>query len=144
MTQTIQKELTTTESPILECASIIKPGLEWIGLINKNGRLVNSVSTNSHKVPPKDQQEMWLMSIALINSMQKDFDEEYGPLNYFMTQRRDLKFIAIPANDCNTFLAVTKNNVEHEDVVRGIEQILQCSGYFLGYAIARENPIEYV
>ena len=75
------------------------------------------------------------MSTALIHSMQKDFDEEYGPLNYFMTQRRDLKFIIIPTNDCNTFLAVTKNNVEHEDVVRGIEQILQCSGYFLGYAI---------
>ena len=144
MTQTIQKEPITTKSLLLECASILKPRLEWIGLINKHGRLVNSVSINSHKVPPKDKQEMWLMSIALINSMQKDYDEEYGPLNYFMTQRRDLKFIAIPTNDCNTFLAVTKNNVEHEDIVRGIEQILQCSGYFLGYAIGRENPIEHV
>lgn len=134
----------TTKLPLLECASIIKPGLEWIGLINKNGRLVNSVSTNSFEIPPKDKHEMWLMSIALIHSMQKDFDEEYGPLNYFMTKRRDLKFIAIPTNDCNTFLAVIKNNVEHEDVVRGIEQILQCSGYFLGYAIWRENPIEHV
>jgi len=70
---------------------------------------------------------MWLMSIALIHSMQKDYDEEYGPLNYFMTQRRDLKFIAIPANDCNTFLVVTKNNVEHEDVVRKIVKSLKRS-----------------
>jgi len=144
VTQTIQKVPTTTKSPLLECASIIKPGLEWIGLINKNGRLVNSVSTNSFKIPSKDKQEMWSMSIALIHSMQKDFDEEYGPVNYFMTQRRDLKFIAIPATDCNTFLAITKNNVEHEDVVRKIEQILQHSEYFLGYAIGRENPIEPV
>lgn len=134
----------TTKFPLLERASIIKPGLEWIGLINKNGRLVNSVSSNSFKIPPKDKHEMWLMSIALTHSMQKDFDEEYGPLNYFMTQRRDLKFIAIPTNDCNTFLAVTKNNVEHEDIVRGIEQILQCSGYFLGCAIGRENTIEHI
>jgi len=144
MTQTNQKEPTNTKSLLLECASIIKPGLEWIGLINKHGRLVNSVSINSHKVPSKDKQEMWLMSTALIHSMQKDYDEEYGPINYFMTQRRDLKFITIPANDCNTFLVVTKNNVEHEDVVKGIEQILQCSGYFPGYAIGRENPIEFV
>ncbi len=144
MTQTIQKELTTTKSPLIECASIIKPGLEWIGLINKNGRLVNSVSSNSFKIPPKDKQEMWLMSIALIHSMQKDFDKEFGPTNYFMTQRRDLKLIAIPTTDCNTFLAVIKNNVEHEDVVRGIEQILQCSGYFLGYEIGRKNPIEHL
>ena len=125
----------TTKSPLVERASIIKPGLEWIGLINKNGRLVDSVSTNSFEIPPKDKQEMWLMSIALIHSMQKDYDEEYGPLNYFMTQRRDLKFIAIPTADCNTFLAVTKSNVEHEDIVRCIEQILQHSGYFLGHQI---------
>lgn len=134
----------TTKSPLLECASIIKPGVEWIGIINKNGRLIDSVSTNSFEILPNDKQEMWLMTTALIHSMQKDLDEEYGPLTYFMTQRENLKFIAVPTNNCDTFLVVTKNNVEHEDIVKGIEQILQCSGYFLGYAIGRENTNEHV
>lgn len=137
MSQTIQKELTNTKFPLLECASIIKPGLEWIGIINKNGRLVNSVSTNSFEILPKDKQEMWLMSIALINSMQKDLDEEYGPLTYFVIQRENLKFIAVPTNNCDIFLVVTKNDVDHKDIVKYIEQILQHSGYFLGYATRR-------
>ena len=72
----------------------------------------------------KDKKEMFLMKIALRNGMQKDFDEELGKVNYFMTQRGDRKFISVPAPNNNTILAVIKNDCDHEELIDNIIQTM--------------------
>jgi hypothetical protein len=76
---------------------------------------------------PKSKKEMFLMKISLRASMQSDFDEELGKVNYCMTQRRDRKFISIPFLGENTVLIVTENNCDHEELVRSITPILRNS-----------------
>ena len=68
------------------------------------------------------------MKIALRASMQSDFDEELGKVNYCMTQRGDRKFISVPILGDNTVLIVTENNCDHEELVGNITRTLKNSG----------------
>ena len=106
--------------------SIIKPGLEMIGIINKNGRMTESIGFDSLSIP-KSKKEMFLMKIALRASMQRDFDEELGKVNYCMTQRGDRKFITFSTFGDNNVLVVTKNDCDPEELVDNITQTLKNS-----------------
>jgi len=102
---------------------MIRSEIEFIGTINKNGRLVESAGVNNFLKMPKDRQEMFFMKIALRSSMQKDFDEYLGSVNYCMTQRGNSKFISVPRFDGTTILLVTKKEVDHEGIIANIEKI---------------------
>ena len=95
-----------------------------IGIINKRGKMIESKGFDSLPMP-KSKKEMFLMKIALRASMQSDFDDELGKVNYCMTQRGDRKFISIPYFGNNTLLVVTKNNCDHEELMNNITQTLK-------------------
>lgn len=116
---------------IFQRATIIKPGIELIGIINKRGKMMESIGPGNINMP-KAKEEMFLMKIALRNSMQRDFDEELGPVNYCMTQRGNRKFISIPTFNGNTVLAVTKHDYDQESLVKDISLTLKYSDQFLG------------
>jgi len=117
------------QKQVLQKIRIMKPDLEMIGIINKRGRMTKSIGFDSLNMP-KSKKEMFLMKIALRASMQSDFDEELGKVNYCMTQRGDRKFISIPNFGDNTVLIVTKNNCDHEEVVKNILQTMKNSVQF--------------
>ena len=66
-------------------ASIINPDIELVGIINNRGKMVESIGNGIIDMP-KRKKEMFFMKIALRNSMQKDFDEDLGAVNYCLTQ----------------------------------------------------------
>ena len=123
------KDVQKTKKKVLQKATIIKPGLEMIGIISKRGRMTESIGFDSLSMS-KSKKEMFLMKIALRASMQRDFDEELGKVNYCMTQRGDRKFISISTFGDNTVLAVTKNDFDHEELVNNITQTLKNSDQF--------------
>jgi len=130
--------ISKNEQVIFQKATIIEPGVKMVGIINNRGRLVDSIGTDSIDMP-KDKREMFFMKIALRNSMQQDFDEDLGCVDYCVTQRSSSKYISIPICDGNTILAVTKNDVDHQRVVNEINQMLQYSKQFLGIKISKEG-----
>ena len=107
--------------------SMIPSGVEFVGIINERGRLVETIGKDLLCNMPRDLKEMFCMKIALRSSMQKDFDEYLGPVNYCMTQRGNAKFISIPAFNGNTILGITKMKVEPNVVVGCVTQMLQSS-----------------
>jgi len=111
-------------------ASMIRSGVEFVGIINEKGRLVDTIGKDLLCDMPRDRKEMFFMKIALRNSMQKDFDEYLGPVNYCMTLRGKAQFISIPAVNGNTILVITKKKVEPEVVVGYVTQMLQGSNQF--------------
>ena len=117
-------------------ASIINPDIELVGIINNRGKMVESIGNGTIDMP-KGKKEMFFMKIALRNSMQKDFDEDLGAVNYCLTQRGSTKYISIPVGNGNTILAITKKDTNHEEVIEGINQILSYSGQFLGENISK-------
>ncbi len=110
--------------------SLFESGVDFVGIINNKGRMIDFIGTDS-LVMPKDKKEMFFMKIALRNSMQRDFDEDLGPVNYCLTQRGDAKFISLPISGKKTVFVVTKNNVDHEEVIAKINKILQFSKQIL-------------
>ena len=110
--------------------SLFESGVDFVGIINNKGKMIDFIGTDS-LVMPKDKKEMFFMKIALRNSMQEDVDEDLGPVNYCLTQREDAKFISIPISGKKTVFVVTKNNVDHEEVIAKINKILQFSKQIL-------------
>lgn len=131
---------TNQPQPILQKATIIKSGIELIGIINKKGRMTESIG-RGYLGMPESKKEMFLMKIALRTAMQKDFDEDLGPVNYCMTQRGNKKFISIPASDDNTIFAVIKKEFDHESLVRNILQTLNDSDQFLGVGFSERGTV---
>ncbi len=122
---------------IFQKASIINQDIEFIGIINKRGKLIESIGTDCFDMS-KGNKEMFFMKIALRSKMQKDFDEYLGSVNYCMTQRGGKKFISIPAYGNKVILAVTKNDFDHEVLVNDITQTLKYSEQFLNEKFQKE------
>lgn len=126
--------ISKNEHLVSKKASIIKPGVDLIGIINQRGRMIESIGYGDIGLD-QDKKEMFLMKIALRASMQRDFDEDLGEVRYCMTLRGNRKFISIPTHNKNTILIITKRDFEHESLVNGIIQTLGYSGEFLGESI---------
>ncbi len=70
-------------------------GVEFVGLVAKNGRLIDHRSRNGLKFS-EEQMEMFFMSISLHESMQHDFDDELGIVKYTITERENFRIVSIP------------------------------------------------
>ena len=119
-------------------ASIINHDVKLVGIINNRGKMTDSIGTGTIDMPKK-KKEMFFMKIALRNSMQHDYDEDLGSVDYCMTQRGNTKYISIPTRNGNTILAITKQDANHEELVIGINQIIRYSQQFLGENISNET-----
>ena len=100
--------------------SILEDGVEFIGLINKQGRMENTLSKNEINLT-KERKEMFSMELRLQCSMQSDFDPEFGPVNYTMTERKKLKFVSILSFPY-VVLAIMKKNIDHIAVINKIKK----------------------
>jgi len=121
---TLNKMIVCLESPM------IPSWVEFVGIINEKGRLVETIGKDLLCDMPRDLKEMFCMKIALQSSMQKDLDEYLGPVNYCMTQRGNTKFISIPAVNGNTILGITKKKVEPSVIVGCVTQMLPSSNQY--------------
>lgn len=124
------------EELVSQKASIINPDVKLVGIINSRGKMTVSIGTGTIDMS-EDQKQMFFMNIALRNSMQHDFDEDLGSVDYCMTQRGNTKYISVPARNGSTILAVTKQDADHEELVVGITQIIRYSQQFLGENISK-------
>lgn len=110
------EQLFSHKDPLLE-------SVKFIGIINKLGRITDTFGFDSLDMP-KDKKEVFFMKIALRNSMQKDFDDYLGTVNYCLTLRENTKYISIPISDNKTVLVVTKKDIDHEKVIDRINQMI--------------------
>ncbi len=132
--------ITENEFLVSQKASIRNPDVKLVGIINRKGRMVGSIGSGTIDLP-ENKKEMFFMKIALRNSMQQDFDEDLGTVNYCITQRGGTKYISVPVPNGNTILAVTKKDANHEGLVEGINQIIRYSQEFLGEKISKEEDL---
>jgi hypothetical protein len=72
-------------------------GTEFVCVINKQGRIEQSLYKNGLNVS-KEKEEMLTMGVQLQNSMQSDFDAEFGRVRYTITERENARFISIPTH----------------------------------------------
>ena len=70
-------------------------GVEFAGIINKQGRIIDNVCKKEINLS-KEQMETFFMMNSLNLSMQKDYDDELGAVQYTVTERKNSKVVSIP------------------------------------------------
>jgi len=94
------------------CNSIlgINNNIQSVAIINKLGRPVEKITRDdSLKQLPQGKDEMFFMQCVLEISMGKDYDSEFGPVNYHLSDRGDLTMITFPMRD-HVVLVTTKKD----------------------------------
>src|SRR2546422_8221066 len=99
--------------------SILEHGIEFIGLINKQGRMEGAIFNNDINLTG-ERKEMYMMELRLQSSMQSDFDSELGPVSYNVTEREKSKFVSI-INFPYIVLAIKKKSKDHIAVIGKIK-----------------------
>jgi len=99
--------------------SILEDGVEFIGLINNHGRMESSLCRNEINLT-EEKKAMFSMGLRLQSSMQRDYDDEFGPVGYTITERENSIFVSIPIVS-HTILAIIKKNADPAVVINKIK-----------------------
>ena len=97
---------------------LLDRGVEFVTLINEHGRMEESACKNDIPLT-LDKKEIFWMELKLQNSMQTDFDEFLGIVDYTVTRRGSLKFLSIPFGSKIIFAVLDKKK-NHHNFVRKI------------------------
>lgn len=94
---------------------LFKYGVEYVGIISEQGRLVDAIYKNQLDIPG-GQMEMFFMGIRLQCSMQKDFDRILGTLSHILMERENLKILSIPILSFIVLVVMEKKTNHHKIV----------------------------
>lgn len=110
------------------CNSIIQinKNIQSVAIINKLGRPVEKVTRDDNLKLPQPKDEMFCMQCVLEISMGKDFDSEYGTINYHLSERENLTMITFPMRD-HVVLVTTKKNTSPISLAKKIVTVI--NGY---------------
>ncbi len=115
--------------------SILEQGVEFIGLINKQGRIESTLFKNEINLT-KEKKEMFLMGLRLQSAMQSDYDDDFGPVSYTITERENSKFVSIPSFS-HIILAIMKKNKGHIAVINKIKTAIRAFE-----KVSKELPVQ--
>jgi len=96
-------------------------GIEFLGVINKKGRIIDFSYKNKISLPIT-KNEMLFMTTSVIISLQKDFDDDFGPVQFSITYRDNSKFISIPTK-FGLIFAIMKKDFDHHILVNKIKNM---------------------
>jgi len=105
----------------LHLESSLDEGVEFIGLINKYGRIIEAHYKSQIPLPVK-KNEMLFMETLLSASLQRDFDEDFGAVAFMITERKNLKFASIPWGS-ELILIIMQKNCDHYPIIEKIISI---------------------
>ena len=129
-----KKELAVTKfnkmykTDLFQDKFLLPAGTEFACIINKKGR-IEAIYNNDMNMS-KEKKEMFLMSLQLQNSMQSDFDDEFGQVNYTITERKNSRFVSIPIS-AGIFLAKLDKSTDPFLFINKISEMLNYSKILL-------------
>lgn len=94
------------------CRSIISSNknIQAVAIINKQGRVVEKTSRKTFNDQfPDSVGETFFMQCVLQVSIGKDFDDHYGQINYYVSERKNLTTLTLPLDDYVILVTMNKN-----------------------------------
>jgi hypothetical protein len=108
------------------CGSIlsVNRNIQSVAVINNKGRAIEKISRPKFtKQFPDYMNELFCMQCVLQVSMGRDFDENYGPINYYMSERTSLTTLTFPVED-DVILVTTNKNISPITLTRKVVKII--------------------
>ena len=109
------------------CDSILRlnKSIQSVAVINNHGKIMEKISRATFiKQFPNHLNELFCMSCVLQISMGKDFDENYGTINYYISERSNLTIITFPL-DKDVILITTNKNISPVTLARKTINIMK-------------------
>lgn len=117
----------TTYTGINElCNSILSTNkyIQWVAILNKQGRAVERCSRSKYANEFSNHvEEMLFMQCVLQVSMGRDFDDQCGPINYYISERSNLIMLTFPLDE-HVILATASKNVSTISLARKISSLI--------------------
>ncbi|MGB9002434.1 MAG: hypothetical protein WCC52_01335 [Nitrosotalea sp.] len=82
-------------------------GVEFVGFISKLGRVIDYSCKNEINLT-QEQKETLFMTTSLNLSMQGDYDDNFGAVQYVVAERENSKIVSIPAPFGSIILVMNK------------------------------------
>ncbi len=108
------------------CDSILRlnKSIQSVAVINNRGRVVEKISRSKFDSQfPDHLSELFCMNCVLQVSMGRDFDENYGPINYHISERKNLTMITFSLDE-NVILITTDKSTSPITLSRKIVQMI--------------------
>lgn len=115
----------TSKDVFLQDEFMPPKGTEFIYIINKQGRIEQSIYKNGINIS-EAKKEMFVMSVRLQNSMQSDFDDEFGITHYTIMERENARFVSIPTH-AGILLAKLNKSLDPFVFVNAITEMINTS-----------------
>lgn len=122
--------ITKNEFSLVYDISTLEDEVEFIGLINKQGKMENILFKNEINLT-KERKEMFLMAHRLQSSMQNDFDYEFGSVQYTIIERENARFVSMPTH-AGILLTKLKKTADPFVFVNKIKGMINPSKVLLG------------
>jgi hypothetical protein len=100
--------------------SLLGNEIQYLAMINKQGKIENIFGNEIVSNPQR--KEMLGMSVILQNSLQQDFDGEFGSINYMIIERGNLRFFLLPYSSY-VILAITNKHVKPMNIINKIKRV---------------------
>ena len=75
--------------------SLSEKGIEYVGTINRKGRLEEIFCKQNDIDMTDERKEMFFMTLQLHKSMNSDFDDEFGRVDHILVERQNSRFVLI-------------------------------------------------
>ncbi len=108
---------------LCESISSLEGNIQSVTVINKFGRPVERIESEENDKHLPYNSEMFFMQCVLQISMGQDFDEQYGPINYHISERQNLTMLTFPIYD-HILLVTAKKNISPISLARKIVTII--------------------
>jgi len=109
---------------LCDSALRLNKSIQSVAIINNKGRAIEKISRPEFtKLYPNHLSEFFCMSCVLQVSMGRDFDENYGPINYHMSERTSLTTLTFPMKE-NVILVATNRNTSPITLARKIVTLI--------------------
>ena len=95
-------------------------GVEFAGLVTKNGHLVAAGNDQNNFDLSKDQMEMFFMSCSLQQRMDQDYDDNFGQVKYTVTERENFRIITVPQGSDTLIFVMDKSG----EFLSGVKTLL--------------------
>jgi hypothetical protein len=108
------------------CDSILKlnKNIQSVAVLNNRGRAMEKISRPKFTEQfPDHLSELFCMNCVLQVSMGRDFDENYGPINYHISERTNLTMLTLPLDE-NVILITTNKNISPVSLARKIVDLI--------------------
>ena len=113
-----------------QMTSLLEIGSEYIGIINKKGRLEEVFYKQNDMNMTEEKKEMFFMTLQLHNSLQSDFDNELGQVNYITIERQKSRFVSITTSE-GIILVKLNKSADPFFIINKITEILDSHKRFL-------------